>query len=214
MINENNPKVCIIDYGVGNVTSVKNVLNFIGFEPFVSADPKILERSDFLILPGVGSFEDGMNNLKKKGLVEILKKEVLENKKPILGICLGMQLFATKGHEYGEHEGLDFIKGEVLKIDNSKNGLRLPQIGWNDVNLSKKCKLAKNFEKDPIFYFVHSYYFKPEDDEVIAGTCDYGEKITAMIESQNIYGTQFHPEKSHTDGIRIIKNFLNLDSNA
>lgn len=211
MKEKENIKVCIIDYGVGNVTSVKNVLNFIGIEPTISSGPEIIASSDFLILPGVGSFGDGMENLKKRDLINVLKKEVLENKKNILGICLGMQLFASKGYEYGEHDGLNFIKGKVIKIDNSKTGLRLPQIGWNDVKLNKHCKISQNFEKDPIFYFVHSYYFEPEDKKVIAGTCDYGYEITAMVESGNIFGTQFHPEKSHTDGIRIIKNFLNIN---
>jgi imidazole glycerol-phosphate synthase subunit HisH len=200
--------VCIIDYGLGNVNSVKNEINLVGVDCIISGDKREISGSKYLILPGVGSFSQAMKNLEERNLIQLITDEVLNRKKKILGICLGMQLFATTGYEYGIHKGLNFVKGKVVEIDNSQSKLRLPHIGWNDVKLSGKHILIKGFVEDPIFYFVHSYHFVPEDKSVIAGTCDYGEKIVAIIEHDNIFGTQFHPEKSHTDGIQILNNFL------
>lgn len=213
MTKGKNHKVCIIDYGVGNLRSVKNALDMMRVDSVISSDVDHIKRASHLILPGVGSFEAGMKGLRERGLVEILREEVMVNNKRILGICLGMQLFASKGYEYGEFDGLDFIKGKVVKIDNEKSKLRLPHIGWNNVVVEGDHVITRGFEKEPIFYFVHSFHFVPDDSRAIAGVCEYGHKIAAIIESENIFGSQFHPEKSHSDGIRILSNFLQLKNN-
>jgi len=204
------PTVAIIDYGLGNVASVHNALSLLGVSSEVTSDPEKIAAATHLILPGVGSFSEGMAGLKQRGLIPILQQEVLEKKKKILGICLGMQLFATKSFEHGEHEGLNFISGQVVQIDTSTTGYRLPQIGWNNMTIIGKHSITHGFENEPIFYFVHSYHFVPEDSAVIVGTCDYGYPLTALIAKDNIIGAQFHPEKSHDDGMRILTNFLEL----
>lgn len=203
-------RVCIIDYGLGNVTSVKNAFSLIGIESVIAGDEETIRASSHLILPGVGAFGEGMKNLKERGLISVLKDEVLVKKKNILGICLGMQLFASKGFEYGEHEGLGFIKGSVVAFDTAQSKLRLPQIGWNNVAVSKTHWLTNNFDHEPIFYFVHSYHVVPEDTSIIAGRASYGQEFTAIIEKENIFGAQFHPEKSHVDGLQLLKNFTSL----
>ncbi len=205
-----NMKITIIDYGLGNLASVKNALSHLGIEAVITNNPSLIQNSTHLVLPGVGSFEAGMEGLKKLGLVEILAEEVLEKKKPILGICLGLQLFAEKGFEYGEHGGLGFIKGVVEKIDTSVSKLPLPHIGWNNVSILGNHRITKNLDNEPIFYFVHSYHFIPKDKNIIAGVADYGTSITSIIEKENIFGAQFHPEKSHTDGMQILKNFISI----
>jgi|SRR3989344_2332229 len=203
------PQVCIIDYGIGNVGSVKNALQFLGVSTVISSDKKMIQEATHLILPGVGSFGDGMRNLKERNLVDILKEEVIVNKKKILGICLGMQLFASHGFEHGEFEGLDFISGKIIQIDITQSKLRLPHIGWNNVTVVDDKVITKSFEQEPIFYFVHSFHFIPEERSVVAGICTYGHDIVALVESGNIFGTQFHPEKSHVDGLHVLKNFIN-----
>jgi glutamine amidotransferase len=205
-----NESVCIIDYGLGNVSSVLNALNLLGIKPIVSADPEKIKKATYLILIGVGSFGDGMKNLEERNLVNLIRDEVLNKKKKILGICLGMQLFAEKGYEHGEWEGLGLISGSVVKIDNLNSKLRLPHVGWNNTKIIRESKLTEGFKEDPIFYFVHSYHFVPEDPKVIVGVSQYGHDIVALIENGNIFGAQFHPEKSHKDGLNILKNFLNI----
>lgn len=204
----NSPRVCIIDYGVGNLTSVKNAIVQLGIDASISREKSDVESATHLILPGVGSFGEGMKGLHAYGLVEILRKEVLERAKPILGICLGMQLFATTGHEYGVHEGLGFISGTVEMMRAKEYGLRLPHIGWNDVTLTGGHLLTQGYDRRPVFYFLHSFHFIPTEKEVIAGVCEYGESVVSIVEYKNIFGTQFHPEKSHDDGLLIFKNFL------
>jgi imidazole glycerol-phosphate synthase subunit HisH len=201
-------KLCIIDYGVGNLASVKNAFALLGVEAGISAQVDDIRNAEALVLPGVGSFESGMVGLKQSGLVDVITKEVLVNKKKILGICLGMQLFATRGFENGEFDGLGFIEGEVIKIDDTRENIRLPHIGWNDVEIVNDHQLGKGFEKSPIFYFVHSYHFVPSDSSVVVGYCDYGERVVSMVQKDNIFGAQFHPEKSHNDGLQILRNFL------
>jgi glutamine amidotransferase len=203
------PAVCIIDYGIGNVASVRNALALVGVDAAVSGDAETIRKADRLILPGVGAFGEGMNNLKERGLIPVLQDEVLHKKKNILGICLGMQLFASRGFEHGEHAGLGFIPGDVIKLDVPAE-LRLPHIGWNNVSVSSAHQLTKHFDHEPIFYFVHSYHLVPEDPSVIAGTASYGKEFAAIVEKGNICGAQFHPEKSHADGLQILKNFLAL----
>lgn len=200
--------VCIIDYGVGNLASVQNAFAFLNSTAIISNQIEDIRNADALVLPGVGSFEAGMEGLKQLGLIDVLTEQVMVKKKKILGICLGMQLFATKGYENGIHTGLGFVDGEVLKIDDVKGCLRLPHIGWNDVTMVNNHEIGYGFETSPIFYFVHSYHFVPTEDEMVAGYCDYGAPVVAMIQKQNIFGAQFHPEKSHNDGLQILRNFL------
>lgn len=205
----NSHSVVIIDYGVGNLTSVKNAFSMIGVEALVTSDTDAIKSADKLILPGVGAFGASMDGLRARGLIEVLRKEVLEKKKPILGICLGMQLFATKGFEYGEHEGLGFIEGSVKELSVGSSHMRLPHIGWNDVAVEKEFSLTKNFDHVPTCYFLHSFHMLPLRSEVIAGTTEYGDgSFVSVVEQGNIFGVQFHPEKSHVDGLQFLKNFI------
>ena len=199
-------KASIIDYGLGNLTSVQNALLTLGVNAEVTRDKEALAASTHLILPGVGSFRDGMKGLAERGLVEFLKAEVIGGKN-ILGICLGMQLLATKGFEYGEHEGLGILPGEVVKINTEE---RLPHIGWNSVNITGQHRITAGLGSHPMFYFVHSYKFVPDEKDNIAGITQYGDDIVPIVEKGNIFGTQFHPEKSHDDGLMIFKNFLSI----
>lgn len=200
--------VVIIDYGMGNLFSVKNAFDAIGAESVISNDSKDLKKADKIILPGVGAFPDGMKNLKKRGFIEVLKKEVLEKEKPFLGICLGMQLLATDGEEHKLTKGLGWIPGHVRKF-NVQNNLRIPHMGWNDVFIKKENPLFESV-KDPVFYFVHSYHIVPKDSRVVIATCNYGEEFVAAIQKGNIFGVQFHPEKSQKCGLELLKNFLAL----
>ena len=210
--NGSSPTVAILDYGLGNQQSVLNALLLLGVKATVTGDPAAIASATHLILPGVGSFVEGMRGLAERGLVSVLTQEVLARKKPILGICLGMQLFAKEGFEHEPCKGLSFIPGKVIKLDVGASGLRLPHIGWNDVRLTGTHTIAQGFESLPVFYFVHSYHLVPDDAAVIAGTCDYCHPFAALVESGNIFGAQFHPEKSHEDGLRILRNFLKTPS--
>lgn len=196
--------IVIIDYGMGNVASVQKALNKLGYENKITNETVLIKNADALILPGVGSYRAAMENLNKLGLTKLLKEVVLEDKKPILGICLGMQLLSTRGTEDGIIEGLNFIEGEVIKIKTKE--LPIPHIGWNDLSM-KDIFLFKEV-KDFNFYFVHSYYFQVKNDEECIATVEYETPITAVIKKDNIIGTQFHPEKSQTSGLLLLKNFL------
>jgi len=202
--------VAILDYGVGNLTSVQNAVARLSVPVHITSDPKEIAAASHLILPGVGSFGEGMKGLTERGLIPILQQEVMAKKKPILGVCLGMQLLATEGFEHGHYQGLNFIPGTVKQIDTSESQLRLPHIGWNDVRITGTHAIAKGFTQPPVFYFVHSYCFVPTDPSVIAGVCEYGTEIVAILQSGTICGAQFHPEKSHDDGLKIFQNFLQL----
>ena len=200
---------CIIDYGISNFSSVKNTILTFKDDVMISSEFKHIDNASHLILPGVGSYGSGMRNLINQNLVDFLHEQVLIKQKPILGICLGMQLFATTGNEGGETKGLGWIKGAVKKIEISSS-LRLPHVGWNDVELIKNSELLKGCNEELVFYFVHSYEFLPLESENIVGTTYYGKKIVSIIEKDNIFATQFHPEKSHVAGRAILSNFLNL----
>lgn len=202
------PSVAIIDYDVGNVTSVLNALKRLGVPATVTADPGGIAAASHLILPGVGSFSEGMKGIEARGLVPVLREEALGKKKPLLGICLGMQLLASDGFEHGHHTGLGFIPGSVRRIETGASGLRLPHIGWNNVHVRPGHPIAEGFEREPVFYFVHSFCFAPGDPRAVAGTCEYGEDIVALIQAGNICGAQFHPEKSNEDGLQVFRNFL------
>ena len=200
--------VVIIDYGMGNVGSVKNALTFLGQEAIISSQPKDLEEAHRLILPGVGAFADGMKNLAESGFLPSLESEVLTKKKPILGLCLGMQLFAEEGEEGGLNKGLGWIKGRVRKFSVDEIKLKVPHVGWNDI-YPREDSLLFCGVKRPIFYFVHSYHLVPEDRGIVAAESEYGERFVAAIEKDNIFGLQFHPEKSQQEGLRVLENFLN-----
>jgi glutamine amidotransferase len=203
-----NPTIVIIDYGIGNTHSVLNAINFLGYKNIKISDEEIkIKKADALILPGVGAFEECIHNLKNRKLDVILNEEVIINKKPILGICVGMQLLATNSEENGLHNGLDWIKGTVKKITVPKP-LAVPHVGWNDVQAMNENILFNRNVENSNFYFDHSYHFVC-DEKYIAGYCDYGTRITAAVQRENIFGVQFHPEKSQTNGLRLFRSFFN-----
>jgi len=206
--------ITIVDYNSGNISSVINsfkevAINKVKIE--VSSDFKKIKSSDKVVLPGQGSFKscvDALNNI--NGLVDTLNEFAITNKKPLLGICVGLQMFADIGYEETETKGLGWISGRVSKIDNKKGKYKLPHIGWNQLNIVKKSKIFKNIENNSHMYFVHSYEFIPEDKNVISAITDYSSNIVCAVEKENIFGTQFHPEKSDKIGLQIIDNFINL----
>ena len=207
-------KVTIVDYNSGNISSVINSFkevakNKIDLE--VTSDLQKIRSSDKLVLPGQGSFKscvDALNAI--NGLTESLSEFAINDKKPLLGICVGLQMFADTGFEETETKGLGWIPGKVSKIDNKDGAFKLPHIGWNEINIVKKSKIFKNLDKNSHMYFVHSYEFIPDDKKVISATTDYSTNIVCAVEKENIFGTQFHPEKSDKLGLKLIDNFLNL----
>ena len=206
--------ITIVDYNSGNISSVVNSFkevaqNKVNIE--VTSDLKKIESSDKVVLPGQGSFKSCVNALNNiNGLVESLDKFSIENKKPLLGICVGLQMFADIGYEETETKGLGWIPGKVSKIDNQNGKYKLPHIGWNQINIVKESKIFKNIENNSHMYFVHSYEFIPNDKNVISATTDYSSNIVCSAEKENIFGTQFHPEKSDKMGLQIIENFITL----
>jgi glutamine amidotransferase len=201
-------KIAIIDYGLGNLRSVYGAVEKLGHRAIITNDISEIEEADKLILPGVGAFGDGMNNLTNLGLIEPLTKLVIDEEKPILAICLGFQLLAKKSHEFGQHKGLGWIDA-VVKIFNTHNsGLRVPHVGWNDLLMTKDCVLWENIPENTLFYYVHSFYVDCKSDVIVVGECKYGVNFTSAIKQNNIYGTQFHPEKSQYYGLELLKNFI------
>lgn len=202
--------IAIIDYGVGNLFSLKSSFYAIGQEVVITKDIDTLKRADKLMLPGVGAFEDAAKKLKDLQLDKVLKEEVNKGK-PLLGVCLGMQLLFDKSYEYGEHQGLGFIKGEVRPIiDVIPNSLKIPHIGWNSLTFKKTdSKLFKYIKEGDYVYFVHSYYATNCQAYVTAVT-EYGAELTATVEDKNVFGCQFHPEKSSDVGLNILKAFCEL----
>ncbi len=212
----NKIRVAIIDYGMGNLRSVANACAALNYEVAIIKHPEDLSQASHIILPGVGAFGDAMQNLLSVGWIKVLEEEVREKKKPFLGICLGMHLLATIGTEYGCHKGLDWIKGTVNLIKSHEPSVRVPHIGWNEVIFSNKDSLYRDLGDSQIFYFVHSYVFCPEVKNVVSGITYYANEFVSSIEMDNIYAVQFHPEKSHKSGLKVLKNFIdNIDkSNA
>lgn len=199
--------IAVIDYGMGNVRSVCNAIEAVGGEAFVAQHPTELERARGIILPGVGAFGDGIRNLRERSWDEALEQQVIRDGKPFLGICLGMQLLATTGNEHGQHQGLGWLPGSVERLPNG-HGLRVPHIGWNDIQLTGAPRLFDSIESGACFYFVHSFVLQPEDQSLIAAECEYGNKFTAAVSRENIFATQFHPEKSQKAGLQLLRNFL------
>ena len=201
--------VAIIDYGVGNLFSLRSSLKEIGAEAVVTSDEKVIAEADRIILPGVGAFEDAARKLRESGMAEVVKREAAAGK-PMMGICLGMQLMFDVGYEYGVHEGLGLIKGSVRPIaDVIPEGYKIPHIGWNLLKFRKESPLFKYIKEDDYVYFVHSYYAAECDESVIAVT-EYGAELTAAVANGNVYGCQFHPEKSGEVGMNILKAFMEL----
>ena len=206
--------VTIVDYNSGNISSVINSFKVVAQDKAnieVTSDLDKIKLSDKVVLPGQGSFKSCMDALNKiSGLTDILNEFALNNKKPIIGICVGLQMFADIGYEETKTEGLGWISGKEKKIDNQNGKFKLPHIGWNQINIVKENKIFKGIENNSHMYFVHSYEFIPEDKSVISATTDYSSNIVCSVEKENIFGTQFHPEKSDKVGLKIIDNFLNL----
>ena len=206
--------VTIVDYKSGNISSVINSFKEVAQDKVkieVTSDLKKINLSDKVVLPGQGSFKsciDALNTI--NGLVETLDNFAINNKKPLLGICVGLQMFANVGYEESETKGLGWIPGKVTKIDNQNGKYKLPHIGWNQINLVKKSKIFKDIKDKSHMYFVHSYEFVPTDKNFITATTDYSSKHICAVEKENIFGTQFHPEKSDKMGLKIIDNFIKL----
>ena len=206
--------VTIVDYNSGNISSVVNSFKEVAKNKIyleVTSDIKKIRSSDKLVLPGQGSFKSCVGALNSiNGLSETLNEFVKNDKKPLLGICVGLQMFADIGYEETETKGLGWIPGKVSKIDNQSGKFKLPHIGWNEIEIQKESKIFKAIENKSHMYFVHSYEFIPEDKSVISATADYSSKIVCAVEKDNLFGTQFHPEKSDKTGLKIIDNFLKL----
>ena len=206
--------IAIVDYKSGNISSVINSFNEVAkgkVKIDITSDINKIKSSDKVVLPGQGSFKscvDGLNNI--NGLVDTLNEFAINNKKPLLGICVGLQMFADIGYEETETKGLGWISGKVSKINNQNGKYKLPHIGWNQINIVKGSKIFKDIENNSHMYFVHSYEFIPNEKNVISATTDYSSNVVCAVEKENIFGTQFHPEKSDKVGLKIINNFINL----
>ena len=206
--------VTIVDYNSGNISSVINSFKEVAEDKVniqVTSDLKKIKSSDKVVLPGQGSFKscvDALHNI--SGLVDTLNEFAIENKKPLLGICVGLQMFADVGFEEIETKGLGWISGKVSKINNQNGNFKLPHIGWNQLNIIKDSQIFKGVENNSHMYFVHSYEFIPQEKSVVSATTDYSSNIVCSVEKENIFGTQFHPEKSDNAGLKIINNFINL----
>jgi glutamine amidotransferase len=200
--------IAIIDYDAGNLKSVEKALISLGEEVVVSRERDVLLSADKVVLPGVGAFGDAMNKLSEYGLIEVIK-EIVDNNTPFLGICLGLQLLFEESEEAPGVAGLGILKGKILKIP-PKEGLKIPHMGWNSIDIKPEARLFKGIKNNSYVYFVHSYYLKAEDESIVAATTEYSTHIHASVESGNVFACQFHPEKSSDVGLKILKNFAEL----
>lgn len=198
--------ITIIDYGMGNLGSIANMIKKVGGRSKITSDLNEIKNAEKLILPGVGSFDNGIKNLKNRGIFEVINDRVLNDKIPILGICLGMQLM-TKSSEEGVEKGLEWIDATTIRFQSDL--LKVPHMGWNTINVKKESKLFDEIESEKRFYFVHSYYVTAQNDDNILTSTNYGCNFVSSFENENIIGVQFHPEKSHKYGMNLIKNFIN-----
>lgn len=205
-----NNKIVIIDYNMGNLRSVQKAFEKVGCDAIISNDHEIIKSASKIVLPGVGSFKDGMKHLEELGLIDILNEEIIENKKQFLGVCLGMQLIAKKSYENGETNGLGWVDAEVVKFDFKDKKLKIPHVGWNNVLYKNDNILFKDIPNNSDYYFVHSYHFQTNEN-IVTSTTDYGFDFVSSLNKDNIYAFQFHPEKSQTAGLKIIENFINLE---
>lgn len=200
--------ISIIDYDAGNIKSVEKAIQYLGEEAVITRDKDMILSSDKVILPGVGNFGDAMGKLHEYGLVDIIY-DVVDQNKPFLGICLGLQLLFKHSEEAPGIEGLGILDGEIIRIPDAE-GLKIPQIGWNSLEINKNAKLFQGLPENPYVYFVHSYYLKAKHEEDVAASCFYSTKIHASVERGNVFACQFHPEKSSEVGLKILKNFIEL----
>jgi glutamine amidotransferase len=202
--------IAIVDYGAGNVRSVANAFEAIGQKPVLTSDPDKLAKASGIVLPGVGAFGDCMESLRRLKLIEPLDELVIHEGIPYLGICLGMQLLAEESHERGVHKGLGWIRGRVELLAPNEKRFRIPHMGWNDVQTVTSCRLFEGLGDSPVFYFVHSYQLAVDREEAnkVTATCWHGTTVTAAVQRSNIFGTQFHPEKSQESGLKLLRNFL------
>ncbi|MBI2636145.1 imidazole glycerol phosphate synthase subunit HisH [Candidatus Peregrinibacteria bacterium] len=199
--------IAVIDYGMGNLRSISKAIAYVGGDVLVTRDPEKIRKAERLVLPGVGAFGQGIANLRSFGLIPVLEEEILLKKKPLWGICLGMQLLATSSEEFGRHAGLNWIPADVKRFEFSESArLNVPHVGWNSVRFSKNHPVTGSV-KQADFYFVHSYYVRLKNDDLTVGTCDYGGGFTACFARDNIFATQFHPEKSQETGLEMLGNF-------
>lgn len=202
--------IVILDYGMGNLGSIQNMLQYLGEDVVISSQLSVIEKADKLILPGVGSFDAGMAQLESAGMMGLLKEMVDNRKKPILGICLGMQLM-TLGSEEGQSDGLGWLDAHSYKFDFSQaSGLRVPHMGWNSISVTQAHELVADLDEEPRYYFVHSYYIRANNPNQLIATANHGHAFAAIMAKDNIMGCQFHPEKSHRYGMMVLKNFAKI----
>ena len=201
--------IAVIDYGMGNLRSVVNDFRALGEDARIVTEASALRNAHAIVLPGVGAFAEGMRRLHAAGFVDELEREVRENGKPFIGLCLGMQLLASEGHEHGAHRGLGWVEGCVNRLPAEIDGarLRIPHVGWNDLEVVRRDGLLSGASARPTFYFVHSYVFAPSDASIVSGYAVHGVRFAATVERDNIFGTQFHPEKSQRDGLALLGRF-------
>ncbi len=197
--------IAIIDYGMGNLRSVQKAFEYLGNKAVITQQPSEIQKADKVVLPGVGAFRDAMQTIKQKGIDKVLY-DVVEQKKPLLGICLGMQMFFEKSYEYGEHKGLGILQGEIVKLPEN---VKIPHMGWNSLNIKKKSPLFEWLSQEPYVYFVHSYHLNTEAD-IVSATTYYGKEIQVAAQKENVFALQFHPEKSGDVGLNILQNFGRL----
>ncbi len=197
--------IAIIDYGMGNLRSVQKAFEYLGNKAVITQQPSEIQKADKVVLPGVGAFKDAMQTIKQKGIDKVLY-DVVEQKKPLLGICLGMQMFFEKSYEYGEHKGLGILQGEIVKLPEN---VKIPHMGWNSLNIKKKSPLFEGLSEEPYVYFVHSYHLNTEAD-IVSATTYYGKEIQVAAQKENVFALQFHPEKSGDVGLNILQNFGRL----
>ncbi len=197
--------IAVVDYGMGNLRSVSKALEFVGCNVKITSNPRDLENAKGIVVPGVGAFGDAIHNLDRLGLLDTIVK-LINQGKPYLGICLGLQILFEYGYEFGEHEGLGVLKGKVIRFQEKEN-FKVPHMGWNQVWIKKTDGLFSNIQNGEFFYFVHSFYVVPADDKVIASTTDYINEFCSAVKTENIWAVQFHPEKSQKAGLKLLKNF-------
>jgi glutamine amidotransferase len=202
--------IAIVDYQMGNLRSVQKAFEHLGHCAVVTDDAAVLADAGKIVLPGVGAFEDAMSQLRRRKLIEPLRVAIQQGR-PFLGICLGLQLLFDRSYEHGQHEGLGVLKGEVVPFD-LPGEFKVPHMGWNQLEFDREVPLLKGLASGNHFYFVHSYYVVPADANVVAGRTDYGSPFCAMVWSGNLFATQFHPEKSQANGLRILRNFAELNA--
>ena len=197
--------IAVIDYGMGNLRSVQKAFEYLGYKAVITQQPSEIQKADKVVLPGVGAFRDAMQTIKQKGIDKVLY-DVVEQKKPLLGICLGMQMFFEKSYEYGEHKGLGILQGEIVKLPEN---VKIPHMGWNSLYIKKKNPLFEGLSQEPYVYFVHSYHLNTEAD-IVSATTYYGKEIQVAAQKENVFALQFHPEKSGDVGLNILQNFGRL----